>query len=176
MRFPLEIFSAVRAVWPVNKPLGVRVSATDWVEGGWDIEQTVAFSKALEALHCDYILVSSGGLSPHQQIASGPGYQAPFARRIKQETGLKTISVGMITEARQSEAILSDGSADMVALARGMLYDPRWPWHAAAELGALVSAPPQYWRATPVNLSNQGNSSVLSIRRIRNHVKVFSNT
>ena len=152
MRFPLEVFSAVRAVWPDSKPLGVRVSASDWVEGGWDMDQTVAFAKELKARGCDYLHASSGGLSPAQQVAVAPGYQVPFARRIRQETGMTTIAVGLITEARQAEAIVNEGSADLVALARGMLYDPRWPWHAAAELGAQISAPPQYWRSAPASL------------------------
>lgn len=152
MRFPLEIFAAVRAVWPENKPMGIRVSATDWVEGGWDLEQTVALAAELKARGCDYIHVSSGGLSPKQQMSAGPGYQVPFARRIKQETGLTTIAVGLITEPKQAEAIVKEGSADLVALARGILYNPRWPWHAAAELGAQVSAPPQYWRSSSSNL------------------------
>lgn len=152
MRFPLEVFSAIRAVWPENKPLGIRVSATDWVDTGWDLEQTVALASELNARGCDFIHVSSGGLSPKQQLVATPGYQVPFARRIKQETGLTTIAVGLITGAKQAEAIIADGSADLVALARGMLYDPRWPWHAAAELGAQVSAPPQYWRSSSANL------------------------
>lgn len=152
MRFPLEIFAAVRAVWPENKPMGIRVSATDWVEGGWDLKQTVALAAELKARGCDFIHVSSGGLSPKQQMAAAPGFQVPFARRIKQETGLTTIAVGLITEAKQADAIVNEGSADLVALARGMLYDPRWPWHAAAELDAQVSAPPQYWRSSSVSL------------------------
>lgn len=152
MRFPLEVFAAIRAAWPESKPLGIRVSATDWMEDGWDLEQTVAFAEELKKMACDFIHVSSGGLSPKQEMAAGPGYQVPFARRIKQETGLTTIAVGMITEAKQAETIVKEGSADLVALGRGMLYDPRWPWHAAAELGAQVSAPPQYWRSTTVNL------------------------
>jgi 2,4-dienoyl-CoA reductase-like NADH-dependent reductase (Old Yellow Enzyme family) len=157
MSFPLEVFAAVRAVWPEHKPLGVRVSATDWVEGGWDMEQTVALAAALKALGCDYIHVSSGGLSREQKVAIAPGYQVPFARRIKQETGLTTIAVGLITEPKQAEAIVTEGSADLVALARGILYDPRWPWHAAAELGAQISAPPQYWRSAPASLFKPEN-------------------
>ena len=157
MRFPLEVFAAVRAVWPEHKPLGVRVSATDWVDGGWDIEQTVALAAELKTLGCDYIHVSSGGLSPKQQVAIAPGYQVAFARRIKQETGLTTIAVGLITEPKQAETIVTEGSADLVALARGILYDPRWPWHAAAELGAQISAPPQYWRSAPASLFKPEN-------------------
>lgn len=156
LRFPLEVFAAIRATWPEHKPLGIRVSATDWVEGGWDLEQTVALAAELKAGGCDYIHVSSGGLSPQQQMAAAPGFQVPFARRIKQETGLTTIAVGLITEAKQAEAIVNEGSADLVALARGMLYDPRWPWHAAAELGAQVSAPPQYWRSASADLFKPG--------------------
>lgn len=152
MRFPLEVFTAIRAVWPENKPLGIRVSATDWMEDGWDLEQTLALAAELKTRGCDFIHVSSGGLSLKQQMAASPGYQVPFARRIKLETGLTTIAVGLITEAKHAEAIIAEGSADLVALGRGMLYDPRWPWHAAAELGAQVSAPPQYWRSSSANL------------------------
>ncbi|MDH4215603.1 MAG: NADH:flavin oxidoreductase/NADH oxidase [Gallionella sp.] len=152
MKYPLEIFAAIRAVWPEHKPLGIRVSATDWIEGGWDLEQTVVLAAELKAVGCDYIHVSSGGLSPKQQMPAAPGFQVPFARRIKQDTGLTTIAVGLITEAKQAEAIVREGSADLVALARGMLYNPRWPWHAAAELGAQISAPPQYWRGAAASL------------------------
>ncbi len=152
MRLALQVFEELRAAWPQSKPLGIRVSASDWVEGGWDLEQTAQLAAALKARGCDYIHVSSGGLSPKQQIALAQGYQVPFARRIKQETGLPTIAVGLITEPKQAEGIIAEGSADLVALARGMLYNPRWPWHAAAELGAQVTAPPQYWRSTAANL------------------------
>lgn len=149
MRFPLEIYDILRANFNPAKPVGIRVSATDWVDGGWDIEQTVAFAKELKKRGCDFIDVSSGGLSPLQKIPLGPGYQVPFAERIKRDTGMPTITVGLITEAEQAEEIIASGKADMVALARGMLYNPRWPWHAAAKLGAQVEAPPQYWRAQP---------------------------
>jgi 2,4-dienoyl-CoA reductase-like NADH-dependent reductase (Old Yellow Enzyme family) len=152
MRFVLEIFAGVRSVWPMHKPLGIRISACDWAEGGWDIEQSVSLARKLKALRCDFIHVSSGGLVHHQKIPVAPGYQVPFANRIKHETGLPTIAVGLITEPRQAEAIIAEGHADLVALARGMLYNPRWPWHAAAELGAQVNAPPQYWRSTAAKL------------------------
>ena len=151
MRFPLEIYDAVRAAFPDDKPIGVRVSASDWVEGGWDIKQTIEFVKALKTRGVDWIDVSSGGVSPLQKIPLGPGYQVPFAQAIKAATGLPTISVGLITEPRQAEDIVATGKADMVALARGMLYDPRWGWHAAAELHGEVAAPPQYWRSQPSN-------------------------
>ena len=149
MRFPLEVFDAVRAAFPAERPVWVRVSATDWVEGGWDIEQTIAFSHALKARGCAAIHVSSGGVSPLQKISLGPGYQVALARRVKEAVGLPTIAVGLITEPSQAETIVASGDADAVALARGILYDPRWPWHAAAALGAHVSAPKQYRRSPP---------------------------
>ncbi len=149
MRFPLEVFDAVRAVVPAEKPVGIKVSATDWVEGGWDLAQTLALAKELKQRGVDWIDASSGGVSPKQKIPLGPGYQVPLAEAIKTETGLTTMAVGLITQPKQAEAIVASGKADMVALARGMLYDPRWGWHAAAELGGHVSAPPPYWRAPP---------------------------
>jgi len=149
MRYPLEIFDAVRAVWPADRALGMRVSATDWVPGGWDLDDCVAFAHALRERGCDFIHVSSGGVSPAQKIPLAPGYQLPHAERIKHETGLTTIAVGLITEPAQAEAVIANNQADFVALARAMLYNPRWPWHAAAQLGAQVQVPPQYWRALP---------------------------
>ena len=149
MRYPLEVFDAVRAAFPDHKPVGVKVSATDWVEGGWDLAQTIEFAKALKQRGVDWIDVSSGGASPLQKIPLSPGYQVPFAEAVRQATGLTTMAVGLITEAKQAEDIVAAGKADMVALARGMLYDPRWGWHAAAELHGQVDAPPQYWRSQP---------------------------
>jgi len=154
MRFPLEVFDAVRAAFPADKPVWVRVSAVDWVDGGWTLEETIAFAQALKARGCDAIHVSSGGVSPQQAIRVGPSYQVPFAQRVKAESGLTTIAVGLITDAAQAEAIVRNGEADAVALARGMLYDPRWPWHAAAQLGASVVAPRQYWRSQPRELKD----------------------
>jgi len=152
MRFPLEIFDAVRAAVPKEVFVGMRISASDWVDGGWDVEQSVVFANELKQRGADFIHVSSGGVSPRQKIPVGPGYQIQFAERIKRESGLPTIGVGLITEAEQAESIILQGQADMVALARGILYDPRWPWHAAAKLGAQVDAPPQYWRSQPHDL------------------------
>jgi 2,4-dienoyl-CoA reductase-like NADH-dependent reductase (Old Yellow Enzyme family) len=149
MRFPLEIFDVVRAAFPGDKPVWARISATDWVAGGWDIDGTVALAQALKARGCAAIHVSSGGVSPQQAIKLGPGYQVPFAQRVKAEVGLPTIAVGLITEPEQAETIIATGEADAVSLARAMLYDPRWPWHAAARLGARVEAPKQYWRSQP---------------------------
>lgn len=148
MRYPLEVFAAVRAAVP-SMTVGMRISASDWVEGGWDLEQSVRLAQELARLRCDFIHVSSGGVSPHQQIALGAGYQIAFAERIKEETGLPTIGVGLITEAQHAETILQKGQADLIGLARAMLFDPRWPWHAAAELGDQVFAPPQYLRSQP---------------------------
>jgi NADPH2 dehydrogenase len=149
LRFPLEVFDAVRAAFPHNKPVGIKVSSTDWVDGGWDLEQTTEVAKELKKRSVDWIDASSGGVSPLQKIPLGPGYQVPFAQAIKEATGVTTIAVGLITEAAQAEDIVASGKADMVALARAMLYDPRWGWHAAAELGGHVAAPPQYWRSQP---------------------------
>src|SRR5262245_7028551 len=146
MRFPLEVFDAVREVFSPAKPVSIRVSATDWVEGGLDREQTCVFAKALEEHGCDAIHVSTGGNHPAQKIPVGPSYQVPFARAVKSFVGIPVIAVGLITDFEQAEAIVSTGDTDMVVLARGMLYDPRWPWHAAAELGATVRAPHQYSR------------------------------
>jgi len=149
MRFPLEVFDAVRAAFPADKPVTMRVSGTDWVEGGWDIEQTIAFARALEQRGCAAIHVSSGGLDPRQQVPIGPSYQVPLAREVKRAVTMPVVAVGLITEFEQAEAIVGTGDADVIALARGILYDPRWPWHAAAHLGASVKAPPQYLRSQP---------------------------
>jgi len=149
MRFPLELLEAVRALWPAEKPLGVRISATDWMPGGWDLEDSVAFCRELAQRGCDFIDVSSGGAHPDQQITVGPGYQVPFAERIRQEAGLPVMAVGNITEAAQAEAIVKEGRADMVALARHHLYDPHFTWHAAEALGGEPHYPPQYARCHP---------------------------
>lgn len=154
MRFPLEVFEAVKASVPADLPVWVRVSATDWVPDGWDLDSTLRLSEALKARGCAAIHVSTGGVSPLQKIPVGPGFQVPFAKRIKAEIGLPSIAVGLITEPDQAEKILQDGDADAIALARTMLYDPRWPWHAAAALGAQIEAPKQYWRSQPREFSS----------------------
>jgi 2,4-dienoyl-CoA reductase-like NADH-dependent reductase (Old Yellow Enzyme family) len=153
MRFPLEVFDAIRAAVPAELPVGVRISGTDWVEGGWDIEQSAAFGLALRERGCAFVHLTSGGVSPLQQIPLAPNYQVPLAAAMREKTSLPTMAVGLITEAQQAEAILQEGQADLVALARGMLFDPRWPWHAAAELEAQVDVPPQYWRSQPRGLN-----------------------
>ncbi|MGK5032942.1 NADH:flavin oxidoreductase/NADH oxidase [Janthinobacterium sp. MDT1-19] len=160
MRFPLEVYDAV----PATVAVGVRLSATDWVDGGWEIEQSVRFAQELKQRGADFIHVSSGGISPQQQIPVGPGYQVAFAERIKRDSGLPTISVGLITEAQQAEDIIANGQSDMVALARAILFDPRWPWHAAAQLGAQVQAPPQYWRSQPREYKNLFGDTTLGQR------------
>jgi 2,4-dienoyl-CoA reductase-like NADH-dependent reductase (Old Yellow Enzyme family) len=152
MRFPLEIFDTVRAAFPADRPVWVRISATDWVPGGWDLEESVVLARALELRGCAAIHVSSGGSSPEQSIPLGPGYQVPLAERIRRDVTIPVIAVGLITEPEQAEAIVVEGQADAVALARAMLYDPHWPWHAAARLGAQVVAPKQYERSAPHGL------------------------
>ena len=149
MRFPLEIFDAVRDAFPADRPVTMRVSGTDWVDGGWDVEQTIAFAQALEARGCAAIHVSSGGLHPAQAIPVGPSYQVPLARAVRQAVSMPVVAVGLITDPEQAEAIVATGDADMIALARTILYDPRWPWHAAAALGGQVTAPSQYLRSQP---------------------------
>jgi 2,4-dienoyl-CoA reductase-like NADH-dependent reductase (Old Yellow Enzyme family) len=154
MRFPLEVFEAVRAAFPAERPVTFRVSGTDWADGGWDIEQTVVLAKALEARGCGAMHVSSGGLTPAQRIPVGPSFQVPLARTVKRATKMPVIAVGMITAFEQAEAIVGTGDADLVALARAILYDPRWPWHAAAHFGAQVRAPNQYLRSQPGQAPN----------------------
>ncbi|MDQ6611947.1 MAG: NADH:flavin oxidoreductase/NADH oxidase [Gemmatimonadota bacterium] len=163
-RFPLEVFDAVRAAFPSDKPVGMKLSATDWIDGGWNLEQTIAFAQVLTARGVDWIDVSTGGISRAQKIPVGPGYQVPFAEAVRSATGAKTIAVGLITHALQAEEIIASGQADFVALARGILFDPRWPWHAAAELNATVSAPAQYWRSEPQNLKGLFGATVLGQR------------
>ncbi len=147
IRFPLEVFAAMRQAF--GGVLGIRISASDWVDGAWDVVQSAEFAKRIKARGCDFIHVSSGGVSPAQKIALGAGYQVPFARDIRQASGLPTIAVGLITEAQQAEAVLQAGEADLVALARAFLYEPRWGWHAAAALGGEVQAKENYWRCLP---------------------------
>lgn len=147
MRFVLEVFEATRAVF--QGPLGVRISATDWVEGAWDAEHSCELGRRLKALGCDFIHVSTAGVSPAQKIPVAPGFQVPFAKQLREATGLPTMAVGLITDAHQAEAVLQAGDADLIAMARAFLYQPRWGWQAAAALGATVQANPVYWRCLP---------------------------
>ena len=154
-RYLLEVFEAMRAAWPADRPMGVRLSAVDWAEGGLEIEDTIAVACDLKALGCDFIVASSGGLVVDKPIPLAPGYQAPFAEAIRREVEILTVAVGMITEPGHAETIVSEGQADFVALARGMLYEPRWAWHAAKAFGVSdVSYPSQYNPARPEGRSS----------------------
>ena len=146
MRFPLSVFEAMRSVWPDDRPMGVRVSATDWMAGGWDLPDTIVLARELKARGCDYMAVSSGGLSLQQKIPIGEGHQVALSEAVKRETGMPSMTMGMIYEPAHAERIIADGEADFVALARTMLNDPHWPWFAASVLGADVTHPPQYLR------------------------------
>ena len=149
LRFPLEVFDAVKASVPEDFPVWVRVSASDWVDKGWSVYDTIALRHALKKRGCAAIHVSSGGVSPMQKFPVSDRYQISLAAQIKAAVGLPTIAVGLITQPKQAEEILRADEADAVALARAMLYDPRWPWHAAAELGAKIDVSAQFWRSQP---------------------------
>ena len=153
MRLPLQVFDAVRDVWPEHKPLGMRLSAIDWADGGLTIDDTIKMSDELKRRGCDWVDVSSGGISYIENIVTGPGYQVPFSAQVREQTGIKTMAVGMITDAEQAENIIASGQADMVALARGMLFNPRWPWHAALKLGVDLEYPSRYQRCAPANMN-----------------------
>ena len=149
MRYPLEVFRAIRVAFPADRFVGAKISGSDFAEGGWTPDDAVAYAKALKAEGCAYVTVSGGGVVLDAKIPVGPGYQVPFAARVKQETGIVTGAVGLISDPRQAEAIVARGEADFVSLARAMLFNPRWPQHAAVELGADIAWPPQYERGSP---------------------------
>ncbi|WP_329740780.1 NADH:flavin oxidoreductase/NADH oxidase [Dyella sp. A6] len=142
-----EVVAAIREVWPEGLPVWLRISATDWAEGGWNAEESVELARQVKLLGVDLIDVSSGGLVPHVKIPLGPGYQVPFAAQIRREADIPTSAVGLITEAAQAEAILAEGAADVISIARESLRDPYFPRRAAHELGASIQAPVQYQRA-----------------------------
>ncbi len=148
-RIVREVVEEVRRHWPEQHPLFLRISASDWTEGGWDVEQSVDLARALRPLGVDLFDCSSGGNVPKAKIPLGPGYQVPFAERIRRDAGIPTAAVGMITEPAQADAIVSSGQADLVLLAREMLRDPYWPLHATQALGKTASWPAQYLRAAP---------------------------
>lgn len=160
VRLPLEVVDAVRAAWPEHLPLFMRISATDWAEGGWTPDESVVLARMLRAHGVDLVDVSSGGLVPHAKIPAGPGFQVPFAERIRREASVPTAAVGLITEAKQANEIVAKGQADIVLLAREMLRDPYWPLHAAQELGEKASWPVQYLRAAP-----QGSTARNAVER-----------
>lgn len=150
MRFPLEVFERARAAWPEEKPMGMRISSIDWVDDGWQIEDSIALAKELEKRGCDFIVTSSGGATPDAAVVAGPGYQVSFAAEIKRTvTDMAVMAVGLITDPHQAESIIRSGQADMVALARGMLYNPHWTWEAAVALGQEAAYPHQYARCHP---------------------------
>lgn len=147
MRFPLEVIRTVRAAW--DKPLGAKISGSDFAPGGWTPDDAVVYARKLRELGCDYVTVSGGGVVLDAKVPTFPGYQVPFAERVKRETGIVTGAVGLISDPRQAEEIVAAGKADFVSLARAMLFDPRWPQHAAVTLGASAKYPPQYARCAP---------------------------
>jgi 2,4-dienoyl-CoA reductase-like NADH-dependent reductase (Old Yellow Enzyme family) len=163
LRLPLKVTDAVRTSWPEHLPLFMRISATDWAEGGWTPDESVELARRLREHGVDLVDVSSGGLVPYAKISAGPGFQVPFAEGIRKEAGVPTAAVGMITQSSQANEIIANGQADLVLLAREMLRDPYWPLHAAEELGEKASWPVQYMRAAP-----QGSTSRSSIQRPAN--------
>ena len=162
IRFPLQVFEAVRQVY--SGSLGMRLSATDWVEGGWTAEETADFSLRLKQAGANFMHISSGGVSPQQKINLVPGYQVPFAKMVKDKSGLPTMAVGLITEATHAEAILVNQEADLIALARSFLYNPRWAWAAAAQLQGSVQATPAYWRCMPREAQHIFNTAKVGMR------------
>jgi 2,4-dienoyl-CoA reductase-like NADH-dependent reductase (Old Yellow Enzyme family) len=149
MRFPLEVFQAMREAWPKGRPIGARITGQDWIDGGLTVDDAIAFARELKARGADFVDVSSSSVSPDAKPVLSPGYQVPFAAAVRKATGLHTWAVGLITEPTQAERIIASGQADTVALARALLDDPRWVWHAAAELGAEAAYPQQYARVRP---------------------------
>ena len=149
MKFPLEVVRAVREVWPKERALGIRINATDWVDGGWTPEEAVVYARELKRIGLDFICVSSGATVPYAKIPAAPGFQVGFAEKVRKEAGIKTRAVGMIADADQAEEILASGKADMVAMARALLDNPRWVWHAAERFGVKIDYPPQYARSHP---------------------------
>jgi len=148
-RLTLEVVDAVRAAWPDHLPLLVRISASDWAEGGWNPDESVELSKLFREHGVDLVDVSSGGMVPNVEIPTGPGYQVEFASRIRREAGIATAAVGLITDVKQANAVVAKGDADFVFMGREMLRDPYWPVHAAKELNEPASWPAQYLRAAP---------------------------
>jgi 2,4-dienoyl-CoA reductase-like NADH-dependent reductase (Old Yellow Enzyme family) len=147
MRFPLEVAKALRDTWPKDRALGARISANDWIEGGLGPEDAVAYARELERIGFDYVCVSSGAMVPQATISVAPGYQVPFAEKVKKATGIKVQTVGMIADPDQAEEIVRSGKADMVVMARAFLDNPRWVWHAAERYGVALDYPPQYARS-----------------------------
>lgn len=149
MRFPLQVFEAVRDVWPRDRALGARIPGSDYVEGAWGTQDAVTYARALKSAGCDFVTVSGGGVVLDAKVPVAPGYQVPYAQAVREATGMVTGAVGLISEPEQAEAILNEGRADYVALARAFLFNPRWALHAALRLGDEAKFAPQYARAHP---------------------------
>ncbi len=165
LRFPLEVFEAVRAICPPNIALGARITGSDWVDDqGIEIADCLAFAGELKRLGADFVDVSSGGVSTRQKIPVAPGYQVHFAAAVKKATGLPTMAVGMITQPHQAEAILVDGKADMIAMARAVMHDPLWPWRAAEALGEMARIPPQYLRGAKIGVDTPREAAVKAVQ------------
>ena len=162
IRFPLEVFQAVREAF--GGTLGMRISGTDWVDGGWTIDETCELAVLLKQAGAQFVHISSGGVSPLQKITLGPEYQVHLAKAVKERSGLTTFAVGLITEPAQAEAVLQRGDADLVALARAFLYKPRWGWEAAVALGGTVDAQHQYWRSLPREANNIFEGAKIGMR------------
>jgi len=149
MKFPLEVAAAMREVWPKERALGIRINATDWMDGGWTPEDAVAYARELKRIGIDFICVSSGATVPHAKIPAAPGFQVGFSEKVRKEAGVKTRAVGLIADPGHAERILAAGQADMIAMARAILDNPRWVWHAAERFGVKIDYPPQYARVQP---------------------------
>ena len=149
MKFPLEVAGALREAWPKERALAARISGSDWAEGGMAIEETVAFASALKAIGFDFVCVSSAAIVPQQRIKAEPGYNVPFAARVRKDSGIATRVGGMVVDPLHAESILQSGAADMISLARALLDNPRWAWHAAERFGVKLDYPPQYSRVHP---------------------------
>jgi 2,4-dienoyl-CoA reductase-like NADH-dependent reductase (Old Yellow Enzyme family) len=149
MRLALEIFDLCRSAFPAERPIGVRISVTDWVEGGWGVDDSIVLANELRARGCDYICTTSGGVSLKQKIDPRPLYQIPLAEAVRRGSGITTMAVGQITEPRQAETILTEGQADIIAIGRRLMFDPHWAWKAASELGEFLKYPARYRNANP---------------------------
>jgi 2,4-dienoyl-CoA reductase-like NADH-dependent reductase (Old Yellow Enzyme family) len=165
MRYPLEVFSALRAAWPDHKPLGARITGTDWLDGGLTIEDAIKFAQELKTRGCDYVCVTSGGIVQKAPIPFAPGYMVPLAERVKKEVKIPTRAVGYITDPLLANAVVENGQADFIAIGRGFLDDPRWVWHAAQALGETIGYPPQYEKTRPAVWRRTDLPAATALRR-----------
>jgi len=165
MRFPLQVFEALRAAWPAGKPLGARITGTDWLDGGLTVQDAVRFAEELKARGCDYVCVTSGGIVQKAPIPYAPGYMAPMAEQVRNEAKILTRAVGYIADPVLANDIIARGQADMVAIGRGFLDDPRWVWHAARALGDTITYLPQYEKTRPAVWRRPDGPAVEPVRR-----------